>query len=203
MINEAKKPENYNKYLARLEKSGIKQLGSGVYARVFQHPYYRNVVVKMFGDNDTAYNLYLNWVGRNQNNKYVPKIIPTQDGKNRHVMKIQYEGKFQTLNFVFLKRYNKINKVQLQQFTQYIRNSAKTPLSNAQRGYLNRLVNAPSELNNLAQWMTIYDTTTDDDLKRLAKTILAYSRFMIDLHTDNMMWDRKLQCVIFTDPLTT
>jgi len=53
-------------------KFGFKSFGRGKYATVFGNPRYP-YVIKLFMK-DTAYLKYLNWVIRNQSNKYVPKI---------------------------------------------------------------------------------------------------------------------------------
>jgi hypothetical protein len=84
MIDEAKNPEHYRDYLARLKNRGIKTLGSGLHAEVFQHPTMSDVVVKMFDATDRAYMYWLRTIVRNQNNKYMPKIIPTVNGKFIH-----------------------------------------------------------------------------------------------------------------------
>jgi hypothetical protein len=197
-MNEAtEKPEREKDYLARLKQAGIQQLGSGAYARTFQHPYYKNVVVKMFVNSDTAYKKYLNWVVRNQDNKYVPKIIVAANGEYLH----KYRLANTTVNFVFMKRYQPLQINQLIQFTEYIRSnvSQSQKLSNKQRKELNYIVNSLSLYSRIT-WNVIYKTTSDSDLRELADWLIN-SNIDIDLHRKNMMWDNELKTVIFTDPV--
>jgi len=197
-MNEAtEKPESGSDYLTRLRRAGIKQLGKGYYARTFQHPYYKNVVVKMFDNSDTAYRKYLNWVIRNQNNKYVPKIIVAANGKYLH----KYRLASTTVNFVFMKRYQPLQINQLIQFTEYIRSnvSQSQKLSDMQRKELNYIVNSLS-LSSRRTWHVIRRTTSDSDLRDLAAMLISSSD-SIDLHRKNMMWDSELNTVVFTDPL--
>jgi hypothetical protein len=195
-MNEAtEKTEREKDYLARLKQAGIQQLGKGAYARTFQHPYYKNVVVKMFDNSDTAYMQYLNWVIRNQNNKYVPKIIVAANGEYLH----KYRLANTTVNFVFMKRYQPLQINQLVQFTEYIRSTASQKLLDKQRKELNYIVNSLSLYSRIT-WNVIYKTTTDSDLRDLAAMLISSSD-NIDLHRKNMMWDSELNTVIFTDPL--
>lgn len=195
-MNEAnEKPESGSDYLTRLRRAGIQQLGLGAYARTFQHPYYKNVVVKMFDNSDTAYKKYLNWVVRNQNNKYVPKIIVTANGEYLH----KYRLANTTVNFLFMKRYQPVQINQLVQFTEYIRSNVSQKLSDMQRKELNYIVNSLF-LSSRRTWHVICRTTTDSDLRDLASMLIS-SRDAIDLHRKNMMWDSELNTVIFTDPL--
>ena len=69
------KLEGKHEYLDRVWELGIKHLGAGSFATVFQHPTDPNIVVKIVTRRDPAYLNYLNWARKNQRNRYVPKIL--------------------------------------------------------------------------------------------------------------------------------
>ncbi len=69
--------ENYFDYVKRLTKSlNIKELGYGAYSRVFQHPVYTNVAVKLYMD-DPDYGKYIKFAKKHPDNPWLPKIIGT------------------------------------------------------------------------------------------------------------------------------
>ena len=70
-------------YLTRLvKKHGIQKLGGGAFSQVFQHPEFKNVVVKVYTAKDTVYKRYLSWCLKHQSDPYVPKIIKQVEYKS-------------------------------------------------------------------------------------------------------------------------
>lgn len=68
--------ETVKDYTERLVKTlGIKELGSGFYSSVFQHPIYRNVAVKLCRRRDPASISYLRKAAENPDNPWFPKVI--------------------------------------------------------------------------------------------------------------------------------
>ncbi len=66
--------QNHSQYLHHLSGKRIKKIGEGAYAKVFQHPTHKDVVVKVFTDVDASYLKYIQWCEKNQHNPYVPKL---------------------------------------------------------------------------------------------------------------------------------
>jgi hypothetical protein len=68
--------ESLKSYFERLiSKHKIQKLGGGAFSKVFQHPLYGNVVVKVYTNKDAVYKKYVKWCLKNQHNPYVPRII--------------------------------------------------------------------------------------------------------------------------------
>lgn len=91
-LTEFKKPQEIERLLSELPKTitsstewkrsnidtymgryGWKRIGQGGWARVYGHPS-KSYVIKIYS-NDEQYDTYLDFMKRNQSNKYVPKII--------------------------------------------------------------------------------------------------------------------------------
>lgn len=69
--------ETFKDYAARLEKSGIKSLGEGSFGKVYQHPTYNNVAVKIVRK-DPANAKWLSFCVANKGNPYLPKLYGVQ-----------------------------------------------------------------------------------------------------------------------------
>lgn len=76
---EADQPESFSNYIARLHREGIMPLGNGTNAYVFQHPTMSHVAVKVFMDDDLGYREFLEFCIKNPHNKYLPRVLDTED----------------------------------------------------------------------------------------------------------------------------
>jgi len=65
--------ETYKDYLMRLRKLNITEIGDGGFGRVFQHPEFSNVAVKVVRS-DTQYLRFARFARRHPANPYLPKI---------------------------------------------------------------------------------------------------------------------------------
>lgn len=209
MIDEAKNPEYYRDYLARLKNRGIKTLGSGLHAEVFQHPTMPDVVVKMFDATDRAYMHWLRTIVRIQNNKYVPKIIPTVNGKFIHSY-LRPGGSASTIPisttyryyFIFMRRYEPMTSWGMGEFSNYIV-STIPEVHDSRAMRLRDSIKHYQYIPKYAEnWKLIADYSTDSELRQIAEILYkADDNYALDLHEGNVMWDSKLNTVVFTDPL--
>lgn len=82
--------ETFKDYAHRLEKSGIKMLGEGAFGKVYQHPTYNNVAVKIVRK-DPANAKWLRFCVAHKGNPYLPKLYGVQaldidDSKKAYVV---------------------------------------------------------------------------------------------------------------------
>ena len=101
-------------YIEYLIKKKIKQVGSGLYSSVFQHPEDPTTVVKIVDVSSSRnYEKFLDFCYHNKKNKWLPKIKYTTyvsvDGSHYDDYKIIFMEKLETLNKVewskFMKKY--------------------------------------------------------------------------------------------------
>jgi hypothetical protein len=75
MITEISRPDFRNEAVELLISKGYKQLGSGTFANVFERKSRPNEVIKLFASNDGAYESYLDFIMKHQDNPHFPKVI--------------------------------------------------------------------------------------------------------------------------------
>lgn len=75
MITEISRPEFRNEAVELLTSKGYEELGSGKFANVFLRKSRPNEVIKLFGTNDAAYESYLDFIMKHQDNPHFPKVI--------------------------------------------------------------------------------------------------------------------------------
>jgi hypothetical protein len=186
--------ETQDDYLERLHEIGMEHLGNGVYADVFQHPYYKNVVVRVFTEYDFGYLNFMKFVSKNRNNRYVPQIIPNEQGKLFYKTEFKHpdrpNGKYRGY-FVFMKKY-------IPMTIQQVEHQAK------QWGV--------KDITNTAAFWSLGGSTwaklseSPKLLQRFGPDAVELARFFatmenrLDIHHDNVMWDADRNNIIFTDP---
>lgn len=183
----------------RTVKQIARLLGEGLYADVFQHPVYNNVVVKIFDGYDLKYLRYLNeFVIPNQNNKYVPKVVTGTDGR----IVYRFRLKHKSINIVFIKKYDSIQKHR-GEFPRYMDQLVKLadgPVWNRKltmwnkNGILFPIINSFAGSAKLAK--------EDPDMYNLARYLVTkFKQYSFDIHIYNIMWDSELKNPIITDPV--
>lgn len=191
-LREESKPE----YFDRLENElGIKRLGQGGFARVFQHPTHPDVAVKVFTDSDTAYRSYLKFAQENQGNKYIPKILSV----HRHVNNPKMRDKHRNVDQLVDDKYSIVFMEKLTPSTVQKFRDLET--------YIHNLLGGKSEQSVLflkltpSEWKKLGEQSEDKDLaafaKYMAKVIKSYSAGS-DLHIGNIMLRGNQP--VFTDP---
>ena len=189
LAEEAMKP-----YLDRLiSKDGIKKLGGGAFSRVFQHPHYGNVVVKVYTDKDTVYKRYVSWCLKHQNNPYVPKIIEQ--------VKYQSPETKEKYNIVFMQKMTPIKTVQklisLLVKALKLDTKAAEDLPFMQAFGLEAEKASEEDFDLIDKYVKL--GRTDKDFAEVWNHIRTYGKDKFDLHYGNVML-RDGQLVL-TDPV--
>lgn len=163
---------DYYDYIHDIERlHKIKFMQSGAYARVYQHPVYHNVVVKIFREDD-AYASYLNWCVKHQDNPFVPQIAD--------VKRIRTE-----FTIVFLEKLKNSSSVARQVLCKQI--MTRCPIYGG------------IDMLTCGDWKYISRKVSDVALTQIAK-FLATTKHELDLHPGNIMMRTNGQ-LVFTDPI--
>lgn len=181
---EESKPDYFN----RLEKDlKIKRIGTGAFARVFQHPTDPNIAVKVFTDEDHAFRHYLKFCQAHPDNKYLPKIFSVV--KHRH--NPEKKDKDLTIDEIVDWKYSIAFMEKLK------------PVS---KDYLVKFISKfgiyDKEFADLtdSEWRILaYRQDEDPDLAEFAKYLLK-TNYVPDLHTKNVMLRGKQ--IVFIDPIS-
>jgi hypothetical protein len=179
--------ETVQQYIDRLKELGIKSLGDGSFAEVFQHPTMPNVVVKLLYEDDPGYLKYLKFCqGKGKGNPYCPKILQVVQAKDAFDITTRIGENLPNLHLVFMEKLKPINNTQYASFVALLHKSSGMRLSPEDR-----------EL-----WFHLSRQIIDKDLAVVARFIYATSaKEDLDMHTGNVM-KRGTQWVI-TDPFSS
>lgn len=196
---EESKPDYFNRLEQELK---IERLGSGAFARVFQHPTHPEVVVKIFTDEDRAYKAFLKFVLANQGNKYLPKILSVHHHDHTPKKKI----KDRSIDELVDSRYTLVfmEKLQPAKLTDIREFIAKAPFESEQlKAKQAKPYSFVTNLNSFdsVEWRDLAKQTSDQELSVVAKfftKILKNESHALDLHDFNVMM-RGSQ-LVFTDP---
>jgi hypothetical protein len=191
--------ETLGEYTRRLTRSlGIRALGTGAYGKVFQHPVYHNVAVKIFLD-DPVYEMYIKWCKAHQSNPWVPKIISMQKVK-LHTYKWQQELNHRpdkTATIVFFQKLRKASKTQQSKAVQQMLATCGEDLpmweeeTNLDASEQRQFLDWDKE-----EWAAIAKYTKDKHVREIARLFAKHDAH--DIHEENvMMRDDQL---VFTDP---
>lgn len=100
-------------YRDRLKSLGIKRLGRGSNAEVFQHPKYKDIVVKVYQKTDRDKGEYwLKWCMKHQSNPYVPRLYKIGKLKNLEIDE-EDEGYVLSHHIAFMEKLQKATKSEI------------------------------------------------------------------------------------------
>jgi hypothetical protein len=192
--------EYFKEYISRLRiEHGIKGLGEGAYGKVFQHPEFNNVVAKVF-HNDPAYESYLRWVIKNQNNKYVPQVIEvhyfktpetTQQVKDHRGRLVKRTSMEERIGVVFMKKLERMGNREVSKIAKTFAALIGGGIVEYDKGFEDFLAKDWGKLAAATQ-------TSDPDFSALAKWLER--NHASDIHNGNVMKDENGN-IIFTDPV--
>lgn len=202
-VVELLQEEDYDSYIARLVKSlGIKQLGTGYYGKVFQHPVYHNVAVKIYLK-DPAYDAYIKWCLENQGNKYIPRIIDVVQYVDKDTPTHRLGAKYKIVFF------EKLSKALAEKIKEAVREIVKKVLdagfditdSGTRNG---KFFTSCTKFGDFYydDWRSIAKAKIDPDLTAFAE-FMASSRSSprrLDMHNANVML--RGNQIVFTDPVS-
>ena len=179
--------EQYNAYLDRLSRSGIKSLGSGRTGTVFQHPTLPNVAVKVYARQrrENSHKWY-KWCESHQQNPFVPKIYHLRKEDNLQF----YEKDSTSFHIVFMEKLERVTFTTLLRFVQKNELQAAMVLASENKGFF---IGPQIEI----------DKVQDKNLRAVLTTVRKLSlsqRFASgDMHRKNFM--RRGKQLVFTDPV--
>lgn len=185
--------ESMQEYVQRLSKQGVKKLGGGGYAMVFQHPTMPNVVVKMLNVGDPGYEAYLEYCqGKGKGNPYCPKILQTVYAKD------VFEDDFtKNLRLIFMEKLKPLTKKDYDAFGNHCAKLMGTPDVWQDDG--------PSMFEWWSTWVCLGLQKDDKDLAALAKYLVkvhikSNERLVFDVHGENIM--KRGSQIVITDPFS-
>lgn len=91
-------------YVQRLRQLGIRELGHGYYAHVFQHPTIASCAVKVVEACDEGYLYFMSWSMAHQDNPYVPRFydathITVDDGSKYVIIFMEKLGRISEVEY--------------------------------------------------------------------------------------------------------
>lgn len=211
-IDEAftKSPDHYSAMAYKLgSEQKLSLLGKGYSGIVYTHATKDNTVVKIFA-NDRGYAEWLKWIIKHPTNKYVPRVIPHEDGSIIKLYKY-FERRTTTtsqrIGIVYLEKLEEINNDELFKFSKHIISYLDEPArEKIEKLFLKRSVSSYFDLLNSGDWHVISlnaENAGDNDLYQLADFFSRHSfsyNTNLDLHLKNIMRRANGQFV-FVDPL--
>ena len=174
MITEISRPNFREDAVDLLTSKGYEQLGSGTFANVFQRKSRPNEVIKLFGTNDDAYESYINFIMKHQDNPHFPKVI----GKPMMITPDYYAVKLEKLEPYDRKRDG----------LDLIRNIDQ---------YLDGPFSSTSRKESFEEYLDAFPKFKE--ALDLLKTHKYKSSHGWDIHAGNVMW--RGNTIVLTDPL--
>jgi hypothetical protein len=173
MITEISRPGYRDEAAEILRSKGYEELGSGTFANVFQRKSRPNEVIKLFGTNDDAYESYINFIMKHQDNPHFPKVI----GKPILITHDYYAVKLEKLEPYEIKR----DSVEfINNIDNYLHNFSSKSRNESFENYLDAFPKFKEALD-------------------LLKTHKDEVLFGWDIHSGNIMW--RGNTIVLTDPL--
>lgn len=199
----------FNQTIDKMLKT-MRSVGWGGYSETFQHPNRQDVVIKLFAE-DMGYAKYFLWITKNQNNRYVPRIIENEDGNIIKLFRYRYDNtlgkkRSQKFGMVYLRKLNDMTDQQFDEFSNYLssfleKNSNK--LTSKLRAYAGNDFLSGFGLDD---WLTISEKSKDldPDLSVIAGYFsdLYRKHGPLDIHSGNIMWDPIRNNPVFIDVLS-
>jgi len=213
--------ETYAGYISRLVSTlKIDQLGQGYYARVFQHPKFKNVAVKIFiTKRDPDYLEYARWCQRNQNNPWVPKIISIETAP---IDADEDNPEHEEITIVFFEKLRPAEPEDIQRAAQeFIKDLPDTVITWVFMSFFMRqeVLQSPKSARDKiiadvrdsiagfkrfekSHWSEIAKHATNQHIKALASKLAKFKS--TDIHQDNLMVrDDGSNQLVFTDPVAS
>jgi hypothetical protein len=197
----------------QMQKAFGNSAGMGYYSRVYNHPTKSDVMIKIFL-NDRGYAEWLRWSLQNQNNPYVPQVIPHDDGSiiktYKNISKIingQLSSRFAVVN---LRKLKKATKHDIDQFINYLMSflvddGTKTNINKFRHRRYSNTDNRLEKFDVYA-WKQVYLNSKSSD-PHLSSVAAEFIRYLIkfghlDLHDENLMIDLDTNHIVFIDVLS-
>lgn len=195
LVREILCEEDIHDYVDRLIYTlGIKRLGAGAFAHVFQHPKDPNIVVKVFNyASDYSYNKFLKWAQKNQHNPYVPKIlsvrrIPAKDADVDDPIAVVFMRKLVKAPRAVYKKLHADALAALK--------AADSPAWKEAAQSRGTFQSWPA-----AGWAELAKVSPDKNFRDFCAFMVGAGDHDGDLHSENVMMDPSNGQIVFTDPV--
>ena len=161
LVSDLLVEETYDAYIQRLTKDlRIEKLGSGYYAKVFQHPTHPDVAVKILKNNDPEYIKYVKIIRKRQKNPWFPKIIGLE--------KVRFDSSYKSGKskgyVIFFERLSKITKKEYDSLSNFFINELE---KYKEAGPIIDLYDL-----RLSDWKIIAKNSNDPNISELAKVLV-------------------------------
>lgn len=203
LIFEEDRHKNYLNHL--IKDIGIKQLGAGSYANVFQHPTYHNVAVKVVRREDPLYMKFIRLCIKYQGNPWLPRIISIHDidfyKAEKDILNIPSSGKEHIIFF------EKLRPATSEEITKallfFLDFKEQNIISFDVLEYIKHKRTSNFSFLLLEDWELISKKHPRKSCRELAKIIIeAADGVEPDIHDENVMIRNDGQ-LVFTDPLAS
>lgn len=186
--------------------------GVGYYSRVYKHPTKPNVMIKIF-INDRGYAEWLRWSLQNQNNPYVPQVIPHNDGSiikpYKHVTKNANGQSSSRFAIVNLRKLKIASKEEINDFIEYLMSFVDEETKDKINKFRHRRYsNTDNKLEkfDVSAWKQVYLNSKNRD-PHLSSVAAEFVRLLVrfgylDLHDENLMIDPETNHIVFIDVLS-
>jgi len=186
------KLETSKKYLKRLDKLGIKQVGNGCFATVFQHPELKNVVVRYNEEPEPSYDRYVRKAMETQN-PWLPRVFHVEHVELRH----------STATFTFIEKLKHIKRKEEIAFTRSLLDCLpRMYFTDQGYGYNKDDFSFIDEIED-DMWMLIGKRHPDENFRaafKIIRKLVMKGGGNFDFHSSNIM-RRKDGQLVFTDPI--
>lgn len=189
-----------------------KYVGSGYYGRVYQHPTQDKTLIKVF-KNDRGYAEWLRFMASHQNNRYVPQIIPHEDGSIVKAYKFfkplpGNQATTQRIGIVNLRKLEKANGIEIDDFVEYV-------MSYLHEDTRNGILSGKPPSRRKINWFDKFGDQEWEEVARnsrgkdpdLSSIATEFVRMMkrhgyLDVHNENLMWNPDRNNIVFIDVLS-
>ena len=179
--------ETKKQYVERLVNTlGVKQLGDGTFSRVFQHPVYPKVAVKLVAG-DPMYLMYVQLCLKYQSNPWLPKIIGTHE--------VDFDAE-DNATLVFMERLRKATKSEVKEAVGILVTSL-AGLSADEKKIATRFIDREGEGEESSMWRILARRSTDSHIRQLGSVL---SRIRADDVIQRNLMMRGKQLVV-VDPV--
>jgi hypothetical protein len=180
---------------------GLKHLGKGYSADVFQHPTMPDVAVKVF-IYDPGFATYAKFCAQHESNPYLLKIFDYHNdpkGFNFEGSEGDKPNGLTSANIVFVEKLQPASSAAIKHFTAYCEQLAKFPATGKTLGYY---ADYGNEKLNLRLWAALAQQGRDRELQQFARWYnkqIKGDDHIPDVHDSNVMV-RGTQ-MVFSDPI--
>jgi hypothetical protein len=214
--------EDYEDFLHYLETKGWERAGEGAFGIVYKKPN-KNYVIKVYKD-DEAYDNFLNFIERNQNDPHIPKIkrrilpLANNQSKNYGIVAIEQLDDLITYNksdwtWVLVQQFqiqlynSNIGNLSFDKYLEIVVEKVRKRYENDLEAEIKQLKNSVI-MSRYRQKLRLLDYFVESNIE-IFKTFYRLRKFLeknnkthtYDLHSGNFMIRPSTGEIVVTDPI--